>query len=349
MDKRLPVRHCQSRSSGRNGSVLIVVLLVISLLVVTVLESMRSMQVESASSKLFQTSFQGRSLTRSGLALARYLLARDVKEQEQVFDHYGETWAQFLRQKEVSLPELKTGELNGTLRDESGKLPINYLVDDAGEYRPAYRRILTRLLKQKPFELDAMEVEQILQPLKDWMDPDDLPTGEFGAEESYYAEQGSLATCPNGPLQALGELRYVKGLGAKLFGGSGDQPGLKDLCTVHTEGRININTAPPEILAAMVQEGIGPDTALEFARDAVSYRQERQHYDFLAETDWYRNRMAGYNDIQLPAHVAGVQSDFFAVRLQARTGAKTTSLFCLLRRSKADQEIRVRQIFKEML
>lgn len=336
-------------SSGQNGSILIVVLLIISLLVVTVFESMRSMQVESASSKLFQASFQGRSLARSGVALARYLLARDALDTDVVFDHYGETWAAFLEQEEISLPALQTGEMNGTLRDEAGKFPINELVDDSGEYQPAYRKILTRLLAQEPFGLDPMEVDRVLQPLKDWMDPDDLPSGEFGAEKDFYAERGASPACPNGPLRALGELRFVKGVGSSLYAGREGKPGLRDLCTVHSQGTININTAPREILAAMVQEGLGPDTARDFAADAVRFRSEEQHYDFLGETDWYRNRMAGYNDVQLPAHVAAVQSDVFSVRLKARSGAKITSLFCVLRRERTKDEIRVRTVYKDIL
>jgi len=335
--------------SREKGSILIVVLLIISLLVVTVFESMRSMQVESASSKLFQTSFQGRSLARSGVALARYLLAQDALDPDAAFDHYGETWAAFLDQDEVSLPEMQTGEMNGTLRDEAGKFPINELVDDSGEYQPAYRKILSRLLAQEPFGLDPMEVDQVLQPLKDWMDPDDLPSGEFGAERDFYAERGASPICPNGPLQALSELRLLKGVGSSLYAGKEGKPGLRDLCTVHSQGTININTAPREILAAMVQEGLGPDTARDFADDAVRFRSEEQHYDFLGETDWYRNRMAGYNDVQLPAHVAAVQSDVFSVRLKARTGSKITSLFCVLRREREDKKIRVRAVYKDVL
>jgi general secretion pathway protein K len=239
--------------------------------------------------------------------------------------------------------------MNGTIRDEAGKFPINELVDDSGEYQPAYRKILARLLAQEPFGLGPMEVDQVLQPLKDWMDPDDLPSGEFGAEKAFYAEQGAVKTCPNGPLRALGELRFVKGIGSSLYAGKEDKPGLRDLCTVHSEGTININTASREILAAMVQEGLGPDTARDFAADAVRFRREEQHFDFLGETDWYRNRLAGYNDVQLPAHVAGVQSDVFSVRLKARTGAKTTSLFCVLRREREDKKIRVRAVYKDLL
>lgn len=327
---------------NQQGSILIMVLLIISVLVVMVFESMHQVQVEATSSKIYAASIQGRALARSGLVFAKYLLARDREidlEEKSESDHFGEFWSGFLDQEEVEPPEFTTGELNATIGDEQGKFPINFLVDDNGNYRSAYMEVLTRLLKSQPFALEPERVEEILLSVKDWLDEDDLPEGDQGAEKDYYLFQGMDYECTNGPLASLSELSLIRGIDQELYQGQPGKPGLKDLLTVHSKGKININTAPAEILAALVNPGVTGETALMFATNMVDYRQDPDHFDFLTEKDWYRNRMAGYNDIQFPAGMITLSSDYFSALITARVGSIPVTAYAVFRRGSKAGEI----------
>ena len=50
------------------------------------------------------------------------------------------------------------------------------------------------------------------------------------------------------PFQAIEELRYLRDVDDEDWFGEEDTPGLKDLLTVWGNGRINVNTASPEVL-----------------------------------------------------------------------------------------------------
>jgi len=330
------------------GSVLILVLLLIAILVVTVMESMRQMQVESASSAMFAGSFQGRTLASSGVAFAKALLAEDAQDEESTSDHLGEIWAGFLNQKEIPLPELTTGQLNGTIVDEQGKFPISDLVGENGEFQAPFRQTLERLLAGPDFAIEEDEIDALMQPLKDWLDPDDEPTGEFGAETFYYQTEGKSYGCSNGPFLSLKEMLLVRGMTPELFNGLEGGPGLSDMLTVHTSKKVNINTASQALLAAMVNPSVRMETAMDFAQAAVDYRRDPRHDEYLGESDWYRNRVAGYNDIQLPGDVVSTTSSTFSVQVQADVNGIMTSMFAVLKREEQDQTVKFSTLIKEV-
>lgn len=314
------------------GSILIMTLLIISVLVVTVTETMRRMQVEQVSAAIFSSTAQGRALNRSAQALVQHLLARDLADQEQKADHLGEAWALFPDQDGVDLPPLPPGQLNATISDEQGKFPINSLVTDNGSWSEAHRQTLANLLGSPPFSLPEEKISELMPRIKDWLDADNRPTGVYGAEADTYALETGNATCRNGPLLFARELLLVKGMPSDVFTPPDDRPGLDDLISVHTRGAININTAGPEILAAMVNPDVNRETAAEFAAEMITYRQDPMHFEYLSESDWYRNRMAGYNDIQLPAELVATTSDIYALMCTARIGGTQTSRYTVLKR-----------------
>ena len=317
----------------QQGSILVLVLLIISLLVVLVIESLHQMRVEATSAKIFTASVQGRALARSGRIFMEFLLARDTELDEEEgtkSDHYGEFWTGFLHQEEVAPPVFSSGELNASIRDEQGKFPINFLVDQ-NEFRLTYQQVFERLLQSEPLALEPEQVEIILDSVKDWLDSGEMP-GEYGAEDDYYVFAKKDYACKDGPLASLAELMLVKGIDQELYHGRDGKPGLKDLLTVHSTGQININTAPAIILTALVPDGIPRDTAREFSQEMLLYRQTPEHFDFLHEKDWYRNRMSGYNDIHLPANMIGCQSRYFSALITAQVGSIPVIVYTVLKR-----------------
>ena len=328
------------RYGGEQGSILVLVLLLMGVLVAIALYGLRMAQVESSGAKVVDKRLQGRGLSASGVRLARFLLLRDLRldlEQERV-DHPGEAWGRFPETRQVRLPELESGAIEGQIVDEQGKFPLNALLDGDGNWRSAYRRVLENLLTGH-FEVSESKAETVLSSLKDWMDPDEEPSGTRGAESAYYRQRDKPWTCRNGPLRSLAELRFVRGVSQKLYSGSEGGPGLRDLATVHGDGGINVNTAPEPVLAALIKQqetGLAWSEAIRFARDMIRYRKDRMHWDQLADAQWWQN-VSGALSVRMHP-VFGVTSSVFSVRITSGTGSVSSVSFAVLKRKASDSE-----------
>ena len=323
-------------SFGQRGVALVLVLLMVSILVVLVLETLRAMQVEGASSRHFQDSLQAEAVAKSGVSLAMSLLAQDLAENE--VDHLGEPWAKVVEPDALPVQLPEDGTLEGKVEDEAGKFPINYLVDEDGKPQDMYQKVLTGMLTNAPFQLEEEEAKGLVNAITDWLDQDDEPTGVLGAETDYYQSLEHPYECRNGPFTSLAELQLVRGMTESLYFGSEGNPGLRDLLTIYSDGKININTAGPVVLKALVSKSVSEDTAQAWTESMVAYREEPMHWDFLGESDWYRNRMAGFNDISLPAELITTQSNHFSVKLTGKAGVGRKSIFACLKRAKSDKE-----------
>lgn len=100
------------------------------------------------------------------------------------------------------------------------------------------------------------EAEALTDALVDWRDRDHRPRAR-GAEASDYRQAGSLFVPPNAPLLRLDELTRIRGFDDSLA------DVIAPFITVRGSGRINLNTAPREVLAALPQFGpIGADAVL---------------------------------------------------------------------------------------
>jgi len=321
---------------GQSGAALILALLMITILLVFVLEAMRAMQVEGAGARHFQDGIRAEALAKSGVNLAISLLKNDLAENE--VDHIGEPWGLLPKPDALPVDLSEAGTLEGRVEDEMGKFPINYLVDEEGKAREVYQQVLTRLLTNAPFEMEEEEARGVAMAIRDWLDKDDEPTGEFGGETDYYQGLAQPYECKNGPLSSLAELQLIRGVTESLYLGTEENPGLKDLLTVYGDGKINVNTAGPLVLQALVSPTVSQDTAEGWAESVVDYRQEPMHWDFLGESDWYRNRMAGYNDISLPVELITTQSMHFTVQMTGKVGVGRKSIFAYLERQKSENE-----------
>ncbi len=119
-----------------------------------------------------------------------------------------------------------------TLEDPSMKLNLN-LAD-----RAALVTVLQAVVRR------SGAVDSLVDALLDWRDPDTVPR-LFGDESS-----GNR----NGPLADVWELRYMRGFTDSLV------RRLAPLLTTRGAGAINVNAAPPEVLATlpgMTEEAIG--------------------------------------------------------------------------------------------
>lgn len=355
-------RKNKNRSQDQNrGSVLVLALLIISILVVMVFEGLHTMQVNLASSSYLLHTVQAKTLLDSGLALARFSLQKDLQQDQDPADHYGEKWSHFLDPEQARNFSLDPEEIKGRLTDEQGKFPVNALVNGQGKVQEEYKQVLDRLLANPPFFQEDEQRQTIIQSLVDWLDKDNEPCGEFGAENEYYEQVAKPYSCKNGPLDCLDELLLVKGITPELYWGSGDnQPseltpgpakrhplGLKDLLTIYGPGQININTAPKEVLAALVSSPVSADVAQDFAQAMLDFRTNQNHFDFLGQTDWYRNQLAGFNDLQLPAKLIAVQSNWFSLNLESNLNGQKKHLWAILKKTRQENKISIEIVKKK--
>jgi len=145
-------------------------------------------------------------------------------------------------------PELAVGAASAilTLRDASAAVNLN-----AADER-MIRDFLTDGL-----ELDYAAADRLTQAILDWRDEDDLPRVN-GAERDEYLRRRRAVLPPNRDFGDVDELRHVLGMTPELFDRAA--PHL----SVVGSGRINVNTAPLPVLAAV--PGLTRSAAAELIR-----------------------------------------------------------------------------------
>ncbi|GAB2189860.1 GspK family T2SS minor pseudopilin variant XcpX [Sessilibacter sp. MAH1] len=183
--------------------------------------------------------------------LGRFALEKDFesdREDNELVDSLEEPWAQ-----EQPFP-LDEGFLKGQLEDAQGKFDVNRLAvqnqdNGTGDTSPErytsdqkrFIRLLQLLDEENPMSIsDAIE---ILQPIIDWIDPDDDSFGFSGAESLEYQREDPPIRPANGPLKSVSELRLVKSMTPELF------DALEPYITALPDSNgLNVNTAKPLLL-----------------------------------------------------------------------------------------------------
>ncbi len=145
------------------------------------------------------------------------------------------------------------GQLDGLLHD-LGEVPLG-----AGRFQVAVADLNARIDLNNADEqtllglfrqfVDASEARALVDALQDWKDQDE-ERREYGAEIDAYLGMGSPFVPPNRPMLRLDELTRIAGFTDSIA------DAIAPFVTIWSDGRVNINTAPEPVLAAVV--GIGP-------------------------------------------------------------------------------------------
>jgi len=234
------------------------------------------------------------------------------------YDSYLDVWGQG-----VPYQTINNAIMQCTIEDEGGKLNLNALFPNPEELEP--NPVLTEALRNL-FELFEVE-EDPTDAILDWIDTDE-DTRPNGAESDYYGSLETPYACKNGPMDSINELLLVVGITPELFFDCnldpsepemqeyGEDPrtiSLLDFLTVrgNLDGRINVNTAQPELLDALVMacDGGDPgivDTILE-ARMEEPFRSVQDLQSRLFGTQNNREQ-------KIPGQeLLDVKSDFFRI------------------------------------
>ena len=174
---------------------------------------------------------QADALARSGVAIAATLIG----ETSGLPDTLRAPWAQ-----SAGPQSLGAGWVEVRVEDEARRLDLN---------DPALGSAIPRLL-------DALALDPALaDALADWTDDDDVPRAH-GGERDWYLTRAAPSLPANGPLASVGELGRVRGFDADTVAR------LRPFVTVAGESTVNPNTAPREVLLALLGDAAVVDGLL---------------------------------------------------------------------------------------
>jgi general secretion pathway protein K len=288
--------------SRQRGVAIVLAMAVVAFAALTATAIMVSQSTWARRSELMSGHAQAQVLVQAGVDWARAMLTDDLRTSN--VDHLGEPWA-------LKLPPIpfENGNIVGYIEDQQGAFNLNNLVR-AGKVNLeqfAYFRRLLAILGLPVTLADA---------LVDWMDADSDARPGGGAEDSYYLSLNPPYLTANQPLTDVGELALVRGFDPEVC--ERLRPFVTALPRFTT---VNVNTAPPEVLAAIIG-GLNLDGArlLAVQRDRSYFRGPA---DFSARAP--RGLVIPFADIS-------VASEFFMVTVRVTVGeAQARGVALLLR------------------
>ena len=220
----------KSNPSARWGSVLLLVVVVISMLTLAAFNFAQSMTTEMEAASMYTLDVQSRITADSGVEFVAALLgghqtvAENLIHNPSLFMGKVVSPSPHLRANSrftIIAPvehDSKSGAIRYGLMDESAKLNLNYLPNMG----LSNDDISTMMLN-----IPQMTVE-IVDAILDWIDADDTKN-PYGAESEDYQQMNPPYKAKNGPLETIDELLLVKGITPTLlYGEDANRNGLLD-------------------------------------------------------------------------------------------------------------------------
>ncbi len=267
-------------SARERGAAIVLALSVVALAALAASAMMVSQGVWIRQIELSAGRTQGHFLIQAGLDWARAVLSNDRNAGN--VDHLGEPWATRLTPIQVENGNL-AGHLAGYLEDQQARFNLNNLLMD-GQIAPAqlaaFRRLLS-ILGLQPVKADM---------LADWM--------EIGGRPLVDVSELARLSC------------FDEGTRARL------RPFVTVLPRITA---VNVNTAAPEVLAAVI-DGL----SLDDARALVAQR-ERTYFRSYAE---FLDRLP--RNLTVSAGNISVFSDYFMATIDANIGGAHARSLALL-------------------
>ena len=248
----------RAQRPGDEGVALLITLMILVMIVILVWEVFRLGARAAQTGAYGRDSIRAELTAESGVALARMVLRLDAEDN--AYDTLDDAWTR-------SVPfDLGEGSLRVVVEDEERKINLNSLVLPNGnapddQKLAAFRRLLEIL------EIDPSVADAVV----DWLDNDDTPR-VGGAESSFYLSRPFPYNAKNDLFDTADELRLVRDVTPEVFGK------LLPFVTVHSSGKVNVNTAPKQILMAL---SAGQDAAdageitEATAEEIIEYRKEK--------------------------------------------------------------------------
>ncbi len=222
------------------GIALLIILWVMSVLTVMAFSFSVMTRAESYGTLAFKEGAEKKLLAEAGIERGiMEIIYRSINRNQAVILEGMEAWKP---DGTAHATDTGSGGYVVRLSDESGKISLNGLTDASGV-------ILKNLLINQG--TSAEQAGTIVDSILDWKDGDDLHHLN-GAESDYYLSLAKPYRARNADFETIEELILVKGITSEILYGTGSRKGIIPFLTVHAKiGRIGINAAPGEVLAAL--------------------------------------------------------------------------------------------------
>ncbi len=207
---------------------------------------------------------------------------------------------------------IEDGVITGRLIDQSGKFNLNNLYHDGKVDTTAldyFKRLLTHV---------GLQVN-LANAVVDWQDPDDEPMGADGAESSFYLGLNPGYLAANRPFQQVEELKKVRGFDDATY-----QKLAPYITALPQFSPINVNTAPPMVLAALDDSLSLPIiTNWVTVRDGAAGSALAQVSSLWSDSTFAQVPQAQQTAV---ASLLDIKSSYFEAQIQITLGGRTRSL-----------------------
>ncbi len=231
-----------------SGVALVLTLLVITILCVMVVEFNYLMRVDITIAANIRDGNRALYIAKAGVNVAMAILRKDDNNYDALSEDWGKL-AELTRVPSIYSEYLGEGNMTVSIVDESGKINVNKIkvnktTGESSASSQQLRELLTLL------EIDVGIIDNIMDSIIDWIDRN-LDPETYGAEDDYYQGLEDPYPCKDGTLETVSELLMVKGITEEIFYGTKEHKGIGEFLTVHSDGKININTADSLVLQAL--------------------------------------------------------------------------------------------------
>ena len=292
--------------------------------------------------------FKARQTAMSSIHVGMAILSRDAADNST--DSLQEVWADPEKLKDI-LQELglSSQQIGIQIEDEMGKIQVNALLKmyPGNTINMDQRILLERFFTLVQKDADPLAITDgmaIINAMKDWLDSNDngATTGVSGAESDYYESLDPPYSCANGPFNHLSELHKVKGMNQNILEqeiekyftvyGLDDKKNEQGRYTY--AGKININTAPLQVLKALMPEGMD-----HLAQDLYDFRvnkaSEDGQFNNLLETNWFE-RVVDFSEKEKSAFKKKIRysTQVFRITCHVGQGDETINISAVVERRK---------------
>ena len=289
-----------TRRGSERGLALVIAMLVAALAAAVAISVATAQAQWSAQVSHRRDRVQAESIVLAGVQWARQVLDED--DRTTAYDHPGEPWA-------LPLPPtpVENGSVEGRIVDAQSLLNVNNL---AGARATAERARFERLFA-------SVRIAPSLVPaIVDWVDADDVPQTD-GAEDAWYRSAAQPSLAANTAAVRVHELALVRGMTNATLASL-----QRYVTALPVDTPINVNTAPPEVLAASIAN---VETG---ALAALLASRTQRPFASIAE---FRERLPSNASIG-DESLYTVKSRYFLVYVRARQGDISAEARALIER-----------------
>ena len=300
-------RHARWGVSNERGVALLIVLAIVALLTITVTEFTYSVQIDQHRTRNALHALQSQLLARSGVNLAEGFLMLD---EEPAYDAYTEDWWLQLREFCQGLHLDESMRIRCRVRDESGKLNINntkapprVIASQAVTGPHVLRDAMKCMFQRRGIDVDIVDKlkEYWQQDPPENADGEKMQIPEFTSLEDFGATFGI-------PAELLHQLRNVlTAQPARLL------------------PNININTAPSEVLAAVLNADSPSCPDGDAPIEDIVARQVDIDQPFRSTGD-INSVVQGGDNVDIKRRLFGVRSRLYRLEASAQTNIDPTNL-----------------------